>query len=107
MVSFFPEKSMTDCSIITTMPKFSLSIKSFVFVLILINVFLSAWYVINGDIVFHTDIARDFLVLQDIVETHKPTLIGPRSGGISGVFHGGRLGSISIFRPLLLAKEAH
>ncbi len=79
---------MTDCSIITTMPKFSLSIKSFVFVLILINVFLSAWYVINGDIVFHTDIARDFLVLQDIVETHKPTLIGPRSGGISGVFHG-------------------
>lgn len=40
------------------------------------------------DILFHTDIARDFLVMQDIVETKKPTLIGPRSGGISGVFHG-------------------
>lgn len=55
---------------------------------ILINILLSAWYVLNNDLVFHTDIARDFLVLEDIVKTHKPTLLGPRSGGIPGVFHG-------------------
>jgi len=55
---------------------------------IFFNVFLSSWYVLNRDLVFHTDIARDFLVLEDIVKTHKPTLLGPRSGGIPGVFHG-------------------
>lgn len=53
-----------------------------------VNFFLASWYLIHGDIVFTTDIARDFLLLQDIVTTHKPTLIGPRSGGISGFFHG-------------------
>jgi hypothetical protein len=42
----------------------------------------------QGDILFHTDLARDFLVLQEMVETKNPTLIGPRSGGIPGVFHG-------------------
>ncbi|MEK7633519.1 MAG: glycosyltransferase family 39 protein [Patescibacteria group bacterium] len=59
----------------------------FVFIIFL-NILLSAWYVINKDLMFHTDIARDFLVLEDIVRTHKPTLLGPRSGGIPGVFHG-------------------
>ncbi len=42
----------------------------------------------HGDVLFHTDLARDFLVLEDILETKNPTLIGPRSGGIPGVFHG-------------------
>jgi 4-amino-4-deoxy-L-arabinose transferase-like glycosyltransferase len=56
--------------------------------LIGINIFLSAWYILRGDIFFHTDIARDFLVLGDIVKTHHLTLIGPRAGGITGVFHG-------------------
>jgi hypothetical protein len=64
------------------------TLKPYLIVLILINIFLSAWYVINKDILFHTDIARDFLVMEDIVKTMKPTLIGPRAGGISGVFHG-------------------
>lgn len=41
-----------------------------------------------GDVLFHTDLARDFLVLDDIIQTRKITLIGPRSGGIPGVFHG-------------------
>ncbi len=48
----------------------------------------SFWFVLHQDIFFHTDIARDFLLLEDIVTTHSPTLLGPRSGGISGVFHG-------------------
>jgi hypothetical protein len=47
-----------------------------------------ASHLFNGDILFHTDLARDFLVLDDIIQTKKITLIGPRSGGISGVFHG-------------------
>lgn len=42
----------------------------------------------RGEVVFHTDVARDFLVLQEMVDTKKPTLLGPRSGGIPGVFHG-------------------
>jgi len=43
---------------------------------------------IRGSIIFHTDIARDFLLMEDILISKKPALIGPRSGGISGVFHG-------------------
>lgn len=50
--------------------------------------FLGSWHVLHNDIVFHTDIARDFLVMQEMVATKKPTLIGPRAGGIPGMFHG-------------------
>lgn len=56
--------------------------------LIVINIILSAWFVINNDLLFHTDIGRDFLLFEEIVKTKKLTLIGPRSGGIPGVFHG-------------------
>jgi hypothetical protein len=63
-------------------------IKHFLLALTGFNVFLSAWYVINGDIFFHTDIARDFLLLEDMTKNKLVTLIGPRSGGIPGVFHG-------------------
>ena len=59
----------------------------FVVILIVINIILSAWYVLHQNILFHTDIARDFLVMQTIVETHRPTLLGP-SSGIPGFFHG-------------------
>lgn len=48
----------------------------------------AAWLPIHGDIFFHTDIARDFWLLDEVVQTGKPTLIGPRAGGIPGVFHG-------------------
>ena len=51
--------------------------------------FLTAiWFVLHGTIYFHTDIARDFLLIEDIVINKKLTLIGPHSGGIDGVFHG-------------------
>lgn len=43
---------------------------------------------IRGNILFHTDIARDLLLIEDIVENQKLTLLGPRAGGIPGVFHG-------------------
>ncbi|MBI3366287.1 glycosyltransferase family 39 protein, partial [Candidatus Roizmanbacteria bacterium] len=55
---------------------------------ILFNIVLSAWTVLHNDILFHTDLARDFLLFEDIVKNKPLTLIGPRSGGISGLFHG-------------------
>lgn len=56
--------------------------------LIILCIFASAWYVISNNLIFHTDIARDFLVMEKMVRTRRPTLIGPRSGGVAGVFHG-------------------
>jgi len=53
-----------------------------------IGVTISIYSFITGGIFFHTDIARDFLLFDDIVTNHHLALIGPHSGGISGVFHG-------------------
>lgn len=43
---------------------------------------------IRGDLLFHTDIARDHLLIEDMLLKQRPALIGPRAGGIPGVFHG-------------------
>ena len=58
------------------------------FFFVLINFLSASWYLLKGDILFHVDIARDFLVLEEIVFLKKLTLIGARSGGIPGLFHG-------------------
>lgn len=55
---------------------------------ILYGLFLASASVRNGDLNFNTDLARDFLLLENVQETHKLTLLGPRSGGIPGLFHG-------------------
>ena len=52
------------------------------------NLYLCATAVLHGDVGFNTDLARDFLLLEDVVKNHSMPLIGPRSGGIPGVFHG-------------------
>lgn len=52
------------------------------------SILLASWYAIHNTLHFHTDIARDFLLMEDMAVTRKPSLIGPRSGGIPGVFHG-------------------
>lgn len=57
------------------------------FGLILVAIGLSAVYVAHGDIMYDADIARDFLILQEISEK-KIVLIGPRSGAAPGLFHG-------------------
>ncbi len=57
-------------------------------IIIVISTFFASWFAIHKDIVFHTDIARDFLLIEDVVRNKPITLIGPRSGGIPGVFHG-------------------
>ena len=62
--------------------------KWFWYIVIIIACTLSLSGPIHGDIFFHTDIARDFLLIKDVVINHKLTLIGPRTGGITGVFHG-------------------
>lgn len=49
---------------------------------------LNSLHLFKGDIAFHADIARDFLVMDEMVSNHKLTLIGPKSGGVTGVFHG-------------------
>ena len=64
-------------------------ISTILFLVILSAIILfSAWPMIQGNVDFHTDIARDFLLLEDVYYNHNITLIGPRSGGIPGVFHG-------------------
>lgn len=57
-------------------------------VLILVNIALSAVLLSHNFLHFHSDIARDFLLVEDVVKNHALTLIGPRAGGIPGVFHG-------------------
>lgn len=59
-----------------------------IFFLIALNIVFTANFLIKKDILFHTDIARDLLLMEDIVDNKHLTLIGPRSGGISGFFHG-------------------
>lgn len=55
---------------------------------ILYGIYLFSLHLFLGDLLFHTDIARDFLLIQDIAVNHKITLIGPRAGGIPGTFFG-------------------
>jgi len=63
-------------------------IKTIFFILIISNIILASRWVFDGNIFFHTDIARDFLLMEDIVDNNNLTLIGPRSGAIPGLFHG-------------------
>lgn len=62
-------------------------IKSLFFILITINIFLSAFWLLQGDIHYDRDVARDFLVIDNIIRNHNLTLLGPRSS-IPGLFHG-------------------
>jgi len=55
--------------------------------LLFLNILFAAWYLIKGDIFFHTDIARDFLLLDEL-QLKKFVLIGPRASGMNGFFHG-------------------
>lgn len=68
-----------------TKSKYKIFIYSSLF-FILICILLGSWNVINNDLNFHSDIARDFLLLEEMQK--KPILIGPRASGMDGVFHG-------------------
>ncbi|MDO8638995.1 MAG: glycosyltransferase family 39 protein [Candidatus Daviesbacteria bacterium] len=64
------------------------NLRSMSIALIIINIFLASRWIIDGNLFFHTDIARDFLLIEDIVDNRHLALIGPRSGAIPGLFHG-------------------
>ena len=54
--------------------------------IVLYNLNLSSILVRNGEVNFFNDIARDFLLLQEL-DQKKIVLIGPRSS-TNGLFHG-------------------
>lgn len=58
-----------------------------IYLFIIINVLLSAWWLVHGDIRYDVDIARDFLLIKEIVTIKPFTLIGSHTS-VSGVFHG-------------------
>ncbi|HUD09481.1 MAG TPA: glycosyltransferase family 39 protein [Patescibacteria group bacterium] len=56
------------------------------FVLLACSAFFASWFVLNKDLQFTSDIARDFLLFGEIA-TKKFILIGPKSS-VAGLFHG-------------------
>lgn len=62
-------------------------VKLFFIFAIVSSIFFASWFVLHGNIYFHTDLARDFLLFEEIAVTRKPILIGPRTS-MQGVFHG-------------------
>lgn len=64
----------------------SLKLKTAFIILTIVNFYFATWNIRRGSLYFHTDIARDFLLIQDLVQK-KLVLIGERAG-VYGVFHG-------------------
>lgn len=67
-------------------------LKRFAFPLLLFLVFTLAFFLrthlfFQGDFYYLVDQSRDLLLTESIVQDHKLTLIGPRTG-IGGIFHG-------------------
>ncbi len=60
--------------------------KKICFVLTAFNILIASWFFLNGDLYFHSDIGRDFMLLAEIEEKGY-ILIGARTGA-SGVYHG-------------------
>lgn len=56
--------------------------------MIIYNIAASSMHLFLGDLMFHTDIARDFLLIQEMLNKGSAVLIGPRAGGIPGTFFG-------------------
>lgn len=60
----------------------------FVLILIAIQIFLSSSLIRKGDVYYNEDIARDLLLIENTVTKQPITLIGPRTLGVTGFFHG-------------------
>jgi hypothetical protein len=56
--------------------------------ILFISFIFASLHLVRGEVLFHTDLARDVLIVEDMVETRRPDLIGPRAGGIPGLFFG-------------------
>ncbi|PIY94077.1 MAG: hypothetical protein COY68_03595 [Candidatus Levybacteria bacterium CG_4_10_14_0_8_um_filter_35_23] len=59
----------------------------FLFFILLLSFVLGARMILSGDFFYLFDQARDYLLIQDIVETRNLVLIGTHSG-LGGFFHG-------------------
>ena len=67
----------------------SLNLKYIFTSIIIVSLLIfSSIHLIYHDLMFHTDIARDFLLMEDMINSRSPDLIGPRAGGIPGLFFG-------------------
>lgn len=66
------------------MPKI---IKYFLYIIIFISFLFCLWLPLHNELIIQTDIARDFLLLEETVQKRTPPLIGAHSG-ISGIYHG-------------------
>lgn len=55
---------------------------------IIVGIILSGWFVAHGEIIFHSDIARDFTLMSQMVDNRKIDLIGEGIRGLSGLYHG-------------------
>ncbi len=58
------------------------------FAVFAVTLYYSSLHLLHGDVVSNTDTARDILLIEEMVNTNSPDLIGPRAGGISGIFFG-------------------
>lgn len=58
-----------------------------IYAFIILNILLSAWWLLHGDIRFDVDISRDFLLIEEMATSKPFTLIGSHTS-IGGVFHG-------------------
>lgn len=56
--------------------------------IIALSLLFAAWYPLHGDIIFHSDIARDMTILDEAVSLRKVFLIGEGIRGIPGLYHG-------------------
>ncbi len=61
--------------------------KHLCYIALTILLVVGSLHLLRADFYYDTDIARDMLLLEDMVKERKPSLIGGRTS-ISGVFHG-------------------
>lgn len=57
------------------------------YAVLVVIVMLGTLHLFKGDLFYETDIARDFLIVDDMVKQQKLSLIGGRSS-MQGIFHG-------------------
>lgn len=63
------------------------ALNAFFLLAVAASIFFASWFVQHNNLYFYGDLARDFLLFEEIVMTKKPVLIGPRTS-MQGVFHG-------------------
>ncbi|MBA3723318.1 MAG: hypothetical protein H0W89_00295 [Candidatus Levybacteria bacterium] len=59
----------------------------FTLLVVAINIVLGGWTVFNNDILYKSDVARDFLLFDELSQKGF-ILLGPRASGLQGLFHG-------------------